>query len=704
MKPNKLLSLVAIISLGLAWAPFQTARAATFTVTNTNDSGAGSLRWAINQANAIPGADTIQFDITGCAIVCVISPLTALPILTDDSTTIDGYSQLGAAPATASTPATILIEIDGSNIPANNGLNIISANNLVRGLAINRFGGNGIAIGYAEATGNVITGNYLGLDAGGTLARGDGLDGVFIGSGATNNTIGGDSQAERNVIASNGWAGVSFHGGNTSGNIVSGNYIGLDKTGLTIQGNHLDGVWIYGGAHDNTVGGDSVSERNLISGNLRDGVRLQAGSSNVISGNIIGLTTSGIAGNERYGVYIFDAAQGHTIGGDTSGERNIISGNQVGVVITGTLTTNNIVIGNYIGTNALGTLDRGNTEDGVRIGGGAAYNHIGGDTAAERNLISGNNAYGVQLTGSTTVNNTISGNYIGVQADGTASLANRFGVNIRGAADNTIGGDQLGEGNLVSGNTFDGIYLFTTGTNGNSIAGNFVGTDYSGTAALGNGQHGITVVGDADNNTVGPGNLVSGNGKNGITLREVSGTQVFGNLIGTDASGTLNLGNGENGLELNVGAHDNTIGGGNVIAFNLISGVYAKGATALRNIITQNSIFTNISLGIDLDEGAHNGILPPVITSVQPVPNGFTISGTACPACVVEVFYSPTSDGEGQFMLEVTIADPSGNFMLFWFSLPYPYLTATATGVADGTSEFSQVYTANFLFLPLISR
>ncbi len=135
--------------------------------------------------------------------------------------------------------------------------------------------------------------------------------------------------------------GSGIYGADTSGNTISGNYIGMDKTGLTELGNSLDGVWIYGGAHDNTVGGDIASERNQISGNLRDGVRLEAGSGNVVSGNIIGLTPSGIAGNAGYGINIFHAAQGHTIGGDAPGEGNVISGNLVGVVITGTGTVSN---------------------------------------------------------------------------------------------------------------------------------------------------------------------------------------------------------------------------------------------------------------------------------------------------------------------------------------------------------------------------
>jgi len=111
--------------------------------------GLTSLREAMCAANNNEASDTIRFGIPGCGGVCTIRPTIALPVLAGDGTTIDGYTQPGSAQATTGTPATLLVEIDGSNVLNNNGLNVASAGNVIRGLVINRFGGNGIAIASA---------------------------------------------------------------------------------------------------------------------------------------------------------------------------------------------------------------------------------------------------------------------------------------------------------------------------------------------------------------------------------------------------------------------------------------------------------------------------------------------------------------------------------------------------------------------------
>jgi CSLREA domain-containing protein len=136
--------------------------------------------------------------------------------------------------------------------------------------------------------------------------------------------------------------------------------------------------------------------------------------SNTVSGNYIGTDASGTAvlGNTRSGVRLRDGAQHNIIGGHTAGERNLISGNDwPGVYIAGSGTMSNTVSGNYIGTDASGTADLGNTDSGVYIEEGAQYNTVGGDTAGERNLISGNDGHGVAIQGTTAMSNTVSGNY-----------------------------------------------------------------------------------------------------------------------------------------------------------------------------------------------------------------------------------------------------------------------------------------------------
>ncbi len=612
MKTKRIWTICWLAAFALAFLPAP-AHAATFTVISTADSGVGTLRWAINQANANVGADTIAFNIAGCGGVCVIELASALPLLTDDSTTIDGYTQPGASPATPSAPAVILIEINGINITANNGLNILSANNVVRGLAINRFGLVGIAIGYAEAQGNVIAGNYLGLDAGGNQERGNGYNGVFIGYGAQNNTIGGDEPAERNVIADNGWEGVSIYGAGTDGNVVSGNYIGSFFSGGVGPGNGF-GVRIYGGASYNVVGGDTAGERNVIASNLLDGIVLLTGTNNIISGNYIGVAADGTssASNSRHGIRLDRGVQLTQVGGSTAGERNIISGNGTnGIFITGTLTMDNAIAGNYIGLDAAGNR-HSNGENGVLLQAGAHDNRIGGSTAGERNVISGNDGDGIRIVGSDTTGNVVVGNYVGLDPSGTNYYRNQYGIWLS-APGNTVGGSTEGERNVISANYWVGVLISGTVATNNIIAGNYIGTNAAGAAGLPNligveltaGANGNTIGGD----TAGERNVISANSDTGVYLMGsgVTGNLISGNYIGTDASGAVDLGNYENGVYISMGAQGNTIGGdapgeGNVIAGSMY-GVYITTTSATGNVVSGNYIGTDASGAVALLNG-----------------------------------------------------------------------------------------------------
>jgi titin len=724
MIQKKLSIAILVLALGLALIPSgDTAQAAPYTkVNSTNDVDDGtcdgshcSLREAINVANSNSGYDdTISFNIPGCGGVCTIQPLSALPALTDDGTTINGYSQPGTAEAIDGTPAVLLIEIDGSGAGSSaNGLTINSAGNVIKGLVINRFSGHGVSISSSGTRGNTVSGNYIGTDSNGTADLGNSQNGVYIVFSAQNNTIGGDTEGERNIISGNNMRGVEIRGSGTTGNIVSGNYIGTDVNGTTDLGNSWDGVAIDGGARNNTVGGDwTAGERNVISGNDLSGVRI-AGSytaGNTVSGNYIGTDESGTVdlGNTWIGVDIFGGAQNNIVGGDTEGERNVISGNdEIGVRIYNSGTTGNIVSGNYIGTDKDGIADLGNTDYGVNISSGAQNNTIGGDAEGERNVISGNDRYGVQIEGSGTMGNTVSGNYIGTDESGTAALGNTWvGVNIAdGAQNNTIGGDwTAGERNVISGNDRHGVQINGAGITGNTVSGNYIGTDYTGIADLGNTGEGVFIGFGAQNNTIGGAtagerNVISGNDSDGIWIygSDTMSNTVSGNYIGTDESGTVVLGNTYYGIYIEFGAQNNTVGPGNIIVHNGSDGVLVHGSTTTGNTITQNSIFSN-TMGIDLRFDANGGIAAPVIMTTTP--GSINVVGTACAGCFVEVFENSDTDGEGETYVGGIAVTASGAFTLPVSYLTLPYLTATATDAMDGTSEFSEVFTATVPLAP----
>ncbi len=233
-----------------------------YVVSNTADSGEGSLREAILEANANPNTgtdkDSIIFAIEGDGPF-TIQPTTVLPAITGP-VTINGYSQEGSSPASGSTPATLMIEISGALAGVASGLDFASgsAGSVVKGLVINSFKNYGISI---EANNITVEGNHIGTNVGGTAAAGNYYHGVAIAS--TGNTIGGDTAAKRNVISGNTLDGVCIFQGSAN---VQGNYIGTNASGTAAMGNNEYGVYIYIST-GNTIGGDTAAKRNVISGN-----------------------------------------------------------------------------------------------------------------------------------------------------------------------------------------------------------------------------------------------------------------------------------------------------------------------------------------------------------------------------------------------------------------------------------------------------
>jgi hypothetical protein len=673
------------------------AIAMTFTVMNTNDSGSGSLRQAIINANNTPGADSIHFNISGAGVHSII-PLTALPTITD-SVVIDGYTQPGSSPNTLATGnnSTHLIELNGNGADFP-GLTVTAGNCTLRGLVINRFNGNGPANALNLQTGgnNTIVGCFFGISADGTTVQFNSRLGIDIES-SPNNTIGGTDPGDRNVISGSGSAtNIQINGSASSGTIIQGNYIGTNAAGTAAIANSILGIVI------GTNGPGTGSSNNII-------------------------------------------------GGTTAGARNVVSGNaSIGIEIFDSGVTGNVIEGNYIGTNAAGTtaLPNGNGIFLLRT----VNVVIGGATAGARNVISGNQLYGIRISngsGVTGVGNLIEGNFVGTNAAGTAAVPNGAdgadGILLEETQNTTIGGTTAAARNIISGNIGDGVRISSGDppATANVVEGNYIGTNAAGTAAIGNGGSGVEIFGGGGPigvNTIGgtaaeAGNLISGNAVAGITVNNAANAVIQGNFIGTDFNGTGNLGNLGYGVSLS-NASDNMVGGtvagaGNVIAFNGSNNQSSGGVGVpfgTGNSILGNSIFSNTGaaastsgLGINLfsaNDNATAGVTPndpgdvdtgpnnlqnfPVLSTVSSGGGMTNIAGTlnSMPNTNYRLEFfandeiDPSGYGEGQFFLtSVTKStDASGNLS---FNVPVAQIgdnqrvTATATDPAGNTSEFS---------------
>lgn len=408
-------------------------------------------------------------------------------------------------------------------------------------------------------------------------------DGEFTGAGLTLGA--GSAGSTVRGLAFGQWigAGIFINGtaGGADGSSILGNFIGTNVAGNQQQANQA-GVMINS-ANDTIVGSANPADRNVIAGSFASvsgavffgglfagaGISILAGNGTVIKGNLIGTDTSGsiALGRSQVGIgvgYAFSSVpvSDTVIGGITAAERNIISGQLInGIQIFG---SSNIVQGNYIGTDVTGSYALGNKNSGIFIF-----------------------AFG-QFTSPNDV-----------------------------SLDNIIGNTGSGGGNLISGNG-DGIILgnkWLAGSHNNSVLGNFIGTDASGTQIIGNTRNGVVL--DDDSNIIGgpvasARNIISGNALNGILIYACTGSSVMGNYIGVDMSGEVALGNGANGVQLGLAgglgaALNNMVGGagagqGNVISANGNDGVLIT-SFSNNNVIIGNIIGLSASQANDLPNG-----------------------------------------------------------------------------------------------------
>ncbi|MGA3143095.1 MAG: M12 family metallopeptidase [Verrucomicrobiota bacterium] len=483
-----------------------------------------------------------------------------LPPLANNAMVIDGSTQPGftGKPLIVVDGSQIIPE----TFTSNSGLLIYSSSNQVKNISFQGFNWNGLTLEYADATNNTIAGCWLGLDYTGTNTAPNALQGILIFDGASGNFVGGTNALARNVLSGNTQYGVLISGTNTAGNVILGNYIGTDAGGSLMVSNALGGVFLADGTSRNIIGGTNAGAGNVISGNLGNGILIRGSNvvNNTVLGNYIGTDATGMNAlpNTVAGVTIDTGSSSNLIGGTVAGARNVISGNilnyDYGVIIAGPGTSGNLVEGNYIGLGSNGVTAVPNYF-GMMCSGGATTNTFGGTVAGARNIISGNSSYGMMVKDSGTSGNVVEGNYVGLDANGVTAVPNYFGVIVyNGATNNLIGGTSAGAANFVSGNYY-GVYITDPGTSGNFVEGNFIGTDHTGTSGVGNFDN-VALQNNATGNFIGgggagAGNVIAfanGNGvvlyQTGTTNNSIRGNSIFtNNYLGIDLNGdgvTLN--------------------------------------------------------------------------------------------------------------------------------------------------------------------
>ena len=714
-------ALAAAFVVAVLLAAAGSASAATLVVTSQDDADDGtcdvphcSLREAIAAANATGAADELVV-----AVNETITPQTPLPPVTE-TLHISARATTGRCFSDA---AQLRLDGDGADFdglvfaPGSDGSRICMVN--VRGFNA------GIEL---ESDGNAIRLSRLGTSPDGKVADPN-LDAGVVVQG-DDNLIGGSQSTDRNVISGNTISGIFV--AEASGTRIEGNLIGTDVSGTAAVSNGT-GVLVAEEASDTTVGGTELGTRNVISGNLSDGVQTSDGR---VVGNHIGLDAAGTAQlpNGDTGVTALAPIQ---IGGTTDAERNLIAGHEGGGVLLRAAAT---VQGNWIGLAPDGTnLQTDSTGTGIRIGEAVSGAVVGGVQDGAGNIVT-NTPTGIAVAGDRA---RIEGNTIGLDDHGDPSELVPDGIRVEATAEDTkIGGETPGARNTISGNSL-GVHL-EEGIRGTVVEGNFIGTDEAGSEARPN-ESGIAI-GTQDVGAPAPidiriggtrpaqRNVISGNGVGVSASAAVADALIQGNFIGVAADGSTALGN-EAGLDL--GLFDRTpaaaqtpgdgfvvggtaAGAGNRIAHNTggdgfdgASAGVVLGETANGVTILGNEIFANDDLGIDYDDDlvSPNGTvdpdrLPPfpLLTSAGPVQTGGTavqgsITNAAGHDVRIEFFSSPSCDpsghGEGQVPLGALSVRAAGGKAAFAARVataqPGHAITATATDLdLHRTSEFSR--------------
>lgn len=596
------------------------------------------------------------------------------------------------------------------------GGNSAGARNIISGAVMleSQSGGSGLVLNGTEAYGNKIIGNYIGTDISGTQAIPNMRGGILMLFGANNNEIGTDQPGEGNIISGNDlFGGIYLQGSETKhveSNSFKGNYIGVDVTGSVAIPNYRGFLFNSFNNNNNIIGGTTAGSRNIISGNTADGINISNGTGNQIIGNYVGtdvLGTTAIANG--YGIYIKDS--NNSIGGQAAGSRNIISGNGTGIYLALSTSNGCSVKGNYIGLNALGN-DALPNDTGIRLSSTTSNIAIGGPAVTDRNIISGNFDKGILVSGT---DHIIQNNYVGLNPAGDGIIKNtNYGLQLDAVLTNTLVSENIISGNGTVSSTGRNVFFF--GASGARFIKNKVGTLPDGITGVTNPGPGILMVNSSSNIIGGDdesqGNIIAGNSFKGINLILACNNNIIdNNKIGVGADGTTSIGNAVAGIDMS-----GTMSG-NVIAHNIIAnspiGVRLDPASGIPTqiTITENSIYNNTILGIDLvgattndvgdaDAGVNNLQNTPEISAVVDLGDdaldvtysvSSTVTNSAYPM-VIEFFAAV--NGQGKIFIESDVYAAPGNKTMT-LNLPtgfdpndYVNIVATATDANGNTSEF----------------
>ncbi len=628
------------------------------TVTNSDNTGPGSLRWALECAARQEEAVTINFELEEPDSTTI--RLETQFHTVGSNTVINGYSQNGDR-----------ITVDGSQIADDYsyGLHIKGDSVEVNGLILKGFTGAGIlsyygyekllirdvsvescdAVGInlqyandvqildAELSSNTNMGIYLrdceDIIIKGCLIDSNGSTGVYMDS--CRKVVFGDSQpGDANTATRNAYNGLTLANGSREVRVLN-SYFGTDENQTGGLGNVYNGITVD---NSSSLSLGQEGSGNLISGNGYAGIVLLNNTQDV------NIEANNITGNQGNGIYI-DSSSYITVGGQVEALSNIISDNSYSGIFINELSHDIDIYGNFIGTDKDLAPDLGNNHNGILIKNSHDVN-VG--RSGVGNIITGSSYTGIQVY-EASWNVEIEANDISNNSGNAMYIDSSYQL--------TIGGAESGSGNILSSSGYSGLSI-SNYSHTIEVQNNYIGTDPS-ESLLGNTYNGIEVGNSSDIaiGAAGAGNMIAANNYDGIYIYETSeNISVQGNLIGTNKDGSMDMHNGYAGIRVDSASHV-TIGGETADEINIIG--YNASSIEVKDhsdhyLIKRNSLFCS-------DWGVYFSNLPgaPAPPGDITVTGAYTVTGTAPDEAEVWVYRSDSgcSSCEGKYFIGHTISE-----------------------------------------------